>query len=407
MKKTTQYPPVTGARSIARDRFLLISILGTLAFVGALFLADATGATSAFGREPNADFAEQGKVSYVDEEQENAYRAAKNEVDLKKRAEKLYEFYQKYPNSYLLESADFKIIKPIEEEHGAYYAAMQETDPGIRATKLIEFLQKHPDSSLKMFVEQEYTKMLKEASQGKKYEQLENLAGMWLKIHPNNKETYAFLAEAAMNLKKHEKSAEYLEALYAIDPLPSLAREIVLSYQRAQNLPKQLAWAEKLFKMPEFEKDYMLRYSYVMKFSAENDLHRAAEYARLTLQSADLIKQPDGKTEEQLSQVRRACHHVIASDLMEKGKFADAIASFKEAIAAEKYGEGYYKIGQCLENLKQIEDAMLYYAKAVLLGGEYSDKAKIRLELLYKALHNDTLIGIDKIYNKAKEIPDT
>ena len=40
---------------------------------------------------------------------------------------------------------------------------------------------------------------------------------------------------------------------------------------------------------------------------------------------------------------------------------------------------------------------------AELMGGDQSPKAKARLELLYKALHNDTLIGIDKVYRKAKE----
>ena len=38
------------------------------------------------------------------------------------------------------------------------------------------------------------------------------------------------------------------------------------------------------------------------------------------------------------------------------------------------------------------------------MGGEEAPRAKSRLEVLYKALHNDTLIGIDKVYKKAKEL---
>jgi len=37
------------------------------------------------------------------------------------------------------------------------------------------------------------------------------------------------------------------------------------------------------------------------------------------------------------------------------------------------------------------------------MDGEYAERAKARLELLYKALHNDTLIGIDKVYTKDNE----
>jgi hypothetical protein len=41
---------------------------------------------------------------------------------------------------------------------------------------------------------------------------------------------------------------------------------------------------------------------------------------------------------------------------------------------------------------------------AELLGGEDAARAKVRLEVLYRALHNDTLIGIDKVYKKAREL---
>ena len=42
--------------------------------------------------------------------------------------------------------------------------------------------------------------------------------------------------------------------------------------------------------MPEFADDYMLRFGYVMQFSKKNNLQKAAEYAQLTLKSADLAQ---------------------------------------------------------------------------------------------------------------------
>jgi tetratricopeptide (TPR) repeat protein len=156
--------------------------------------------------------------------------------------------------------------------------------------------------------------------------------------------------------------------------------------------------------MPEFNSDYMLRFEYVKKFSESNNLPKAAEYGQLTLNSVDLAEHKDAQTEEQLRKVRRACYHVIASNLMEKGNFVPAISAFKLAIKAERYGQGYYKIAMCLENQKNVEEALLYYAVAEAMGEEDAPKAKARLEVLYKALHNDTLIGIDKVYKRAKEI---
>ncbi len=70
--------------------------------------------------------------------------------------------------------------------------------------------------------------------------------------------------------------------------------------------------------------------------------------------------------------------------------------------------EGYYSVGQCWEKLGQSDRAMLSYAEAVTVGEELAEsataaKAKQRLEQLYGAFHNGTLVGIDKIYKKAKE----
>jgi tetratricopeptide (TPR) repeat protein len=392
---TGRYPPCAGHNVLSCTLPLLA--LGIFMFAAVPFAKAAPGSGAAT--------ADQGQGNYVDEEEEKAYRAANKETDPQKRASLLYAFYQKYPNSLLMESGDFQIIKPLEEEYSAYYAASQEADPEKRATMSIEFLQKYPKSSFKSNVENEYTLMLKKAAQEKKFDLLESLAAKWLKARPNEKETYAFLADAALNLQKFDKGAEYLEALYAIQPSPNLAREIFSTYQKTQNSAKQTEWVEKLFKMPEFEKDYLLRFDSVSRYISKNDFAKAAEFAQLTLKSADLIQQPDAKTQGQLNKVRRACHHIIGSNLMEKGDFAGAIEAFKKALQIEKYGEGFYKIGQCYENLKDIDKALLFYARAALSGGDFADKAKARLELLYKALHNDTLIGVDKVYKKAQE-PD-
>jgi hypothetical protein len=70
--------------------------------------------------------------------------------------------------------------------------------------------------------------------------------------------------------------------------------------------------------------------------------------------------------------------------------------------------EGYYLVAQCQEKMGQLNAAMSSYAKAVTVGGELAEsatvtKAKQRLEQLYKAYHNGTLVGIEKIYKKAGE----
>ena len=70
--------------------------------------------------------------------------------------------------------------------------------------------------------------------------------------------------------------------------------------------------------------------------------------------------------------------------------------------------EGYYLVAQCQEKMGQTDEAMISYAKAVTVGWELGEraiapKAEQRLEKLYRAMHNDTLFGIYKIYKKAEE----
>ncbi len=154
--------------------------LGALALAVILFGGAATGHAAADVTEENAIFGEQSQGSLVSEEEENAYRAARRETDPQKRAQKLFEFIQKYPKSALIQQADYEETKAIEDEYNAYYAAAQEPDYAKRAAMLIEFLQKSPKSTLTTNAGNDYLQMLRDASQGKKYELLQSLAENWL-----------------------------------------------------------------------------------------------------------------------------------------------------------------------------------------------------------------------------------
>jgi|WetSurSiteA1Bulk_404760.scaffolds.fasta_scaffold27848_1 hypothetical protein len=290
-----------------------------------------------------------------------------------------------------------------EEEYNAYDAASKEADPAKRGAMLLEFMEKYPKSKLMSYIEAAYKGLLFECSNGKKYEQLEPLAEKWLKLHPDEIQTLAYIAEAAEKLGHDQKCVECLEAIYKLEPTPIMARNIFQTYQKMKNQAKVQEWAEKLFKMPEFESDFKLRYDFVLKYTDAKNYAKAAEYAKLTLQAADFVKEPDAETKEQLRKVRRACYHLMGMNSYEADKFGDAIKSLQQALKAEKYGEGYYYIGMSLWKQEKVEEAMLYFARAEQQGGEIAGQAKDKLEQLYKALHNNTTIGIDKVYRKAKE----
>jgi tetratricopeptide (TPR) repeat protein len=291
-------------------------------------------------------------------------------------------------------------------EFAAYEAATKEPAVEKRGTMLLDFIQKYPKSALMKYIEASYSSLLKELLTTKKYELLQSDAEKWLKLHPDDVVTLGYKSEAAKNLGDYDKCAECDEEIYKKQPQPTLAREIFEVYKQTNNLAKQVDWADKLFKMPEYDADFMLRFHFVSKYAGANNYPKAAEYANLTLKSVDLVKQPNAETQMALSKVRLVSYIVIGTNFMEKDKYDEACDSFRKAVQIKPSGELYYSIAQCQENLKQVDEAMVSYAKVDLVPcdkPETATKAKARLEQLYKAIHNNTTIGIEKITKKAKE----
>jgi tetratricopeptide (TPR) repeat protein len=296
-----------------------------------------------------------------------------------------------------------------EDEFNAYDSAAKEPDPLKRGSMLIDFIQKYPKSKLMTYIDSAYNTLLFDCSNGKKYQELEILAEQWLKFHPNDFNTIAYIAKAAEILGHDEKCVQCLLEIYKVRPSGDLAYQIAQTYDKLKNNAKYLEWVETALKYPEYESNFMLRADLVKYYADAKDFAKAADWAQFTLKAADLVKEPSAETQKQMRAVRHACYHLIGVNLYEKGRFAEAVKTLQQAIKAEKYSEGYYYVGLCLQKQEKIDDAMLWYAKAELQGGEgrASTLAKENLEKMYKAIHNNTLIGVEKVYKKAKELPDS
>jgi tetratricopeptide (TPR) repeat protein len=292
-----------------------------------------------------------------------------------------------------------------EVEYGAYESAVKEPDLEKRGTMLLAFMDKYPKSALMVYIKSGYETLLRECSQAQKYSLLEPLAEKWLKLNPASIQTIAYLAEAAQKLGNDLKYAQRLEQIYAVDPKGSLAADILHAYSNAKNQAKIDEWTDKVLKIPEFDANFLLRFDFVKKYYESKEYGKAAEWSKLTLKSADLVKEPSKEVQEQLTKVRYVCHLTIGMKDYEDGKFNEAIRSLQLALKTEKHGEPYYYIGMSQWKQEKVEEATLSFARAELQGGDIAEQAKEKVEQLYKALHNNTTVGIEKIYRKAKEEP--
>ncbi|NLV32777.1 MAG: tetratricopeptide repeat protein [Acidobacteria bacterium] len=303
----------------------------------------------------------------------------------------------------LQDQAEEEETEYTEEEYNAWAEADKEPDPLKRGAMLLAFVDKYPESKLMPYINSSYERLLFETSEAEKYSELEVLAEQWSELRPGQLQTLAYLAKATEILGHDQKCVECYEKIYKLRPTGGIAYQIARLYKKMGNDDKYLEWADSVMMYPEYETDFRLRYEIMQFHAAKNDIAKADAFARETIKAADLVKEPGEDTRKHLAVARHDAYHVIGVHLYDQNQFDEAIDAFRKAIEAERYAEGYYWIGMCEWEKKMVDEAIESFAKAEVLGGDTAPKAKERLEQLYKALHNDTTIGIEKVYRRARE----
>ncbi|NWG14306.1 MAG: tetratricopeptide repeat protein [Acidobacteria bacterium] len=296
-----------------------------------------------------------------------------------------------------------------EEEYEAYEKACNEKDLDKQGPMLLGFMEKYPNSKLQQYIVTSFQTLMYELQKQKKYDKLEPLAEQWLKYFPDDLQTWVYIADAAQKLGHFKKFTDYGLKIYAQKPTAGMCYYLAEAFEKTGDQAQHLAWTEKLFGYPEFDDKYELRMIFVKKHAEEKRMGKAAEYAQLALKSMVMSKRPDGVAEaewnKRLKESKRSCHYLIGLNLYDEDKYRQAIQELERALAVDpRFDMAYYYIGLSQWKLGQVEnhEAPLSFAKAYLLKGEMSGQAKEHLEKIYKAIHNNTTIGIDKIYRRAE-----
>jgi len=292
------------------------------------------------------------------------------------------------------------------EQYEAWEKADKEPDFLKRGAMLTEFMGKYPQSTLLPNAEGSYKNALLECNNGQKYQELEALAEQWLKLRPGDLDGLGFAVKASKELGHNDKVIQNLTEIFKMRKTGDWALELAQAYKRADNTSKYLEWMQTALGYPEYATDFGTRLELMQVYVEEKNLPKAIEYAEAALEATNLVKDPGTETATAIRKVRRVCYDGIGKIHMEQNNFGAAIKSFQEALKVEKYSEAYYLIAVCLHKQNRVDEAMLWYARTEQQGGEFAAKAKDRLEEIYRALHNNTLIGAEKIYRKAKELPE-
>ncbi|MCL2878195.1 MAG: hypothetical protein FWF13_05390 [Acidobacteria bacterium] len=300
-------------------------------------------------------------------------------------------------------------------EYAAWEAADKEADILKSGTMLIEFMQKDPGSKLAPYAEGSYMRLLNRCVEEKKYQELETLAEQWNAFKPGDENITRMIAVAAKELKHTEKYLQVLEEMYKRTPQLNFAQEIAGLYKEMKNDAKYIEWTETILKAPEEASNFLLHYELFQHYTGKKDTAKAMEYAQSTLKTIDQTKNPSADVAKLLPTIRHELNHNIGVTHYTNKRYDDAITYFMRALRDKKYSNGYYLIARSLWEQKKTMNAMYAFAKAQLLGESaqasaedksIAPKAKEGMEQLYKAMQNNTLVGIDRRYNRARDMSD-
>jgi tetratricopeptide (TPR) repeat protein len=98
------------------------------------------------------------------------------------------------------------------------------------------------------------------------------------------------------------------------------------------------------------------------------------------------------------------CYYVVGHAAFEQQDYNTAVANLENSL--KHYGRNdraYYYLGQAYWQQAKLDLAMKSFAKAYLLRGDTSAPSKQHLDNLYKSTHQNTLVGIERVIDKAKE----
>ena len=313
------------------------------------------------------------------------------------------------------DDADEEEVEYTEEEYEAWDAADKETDILKSGTMLIEFMKKNPDSKLTPYAEGSYQRLLARCVEEKRYQELLPLAEQWNAFKPGDENMVRMIAVAARETKNTEKYLWALEEMYKRTPQMDFAKELAALYKENKNDARYLEWTGIILKAPEGASDFVRHYELYRYYTDRKDAARTMEYAQSTLKAIGQVQNPPADVAKIIPDIRHELNHYIGATHFTNKRYDDAITFLLRALQDKKYSNGYYLIANSLWEQKKIQNARLAFAKAQLQGESaqasaedktIAPRARDRMEQIHRSLQNNTLVGIERQYNRAKEMSD-
>jgi tetratricopeptide (TPR) repeat protein len=295
------------------------------------------------------------------------------------------------------------------EEYKAYQAVTTEADPAKKVDLAAAFIKERPESTLRQHVVAAYQGVMNDLQTGAKWNDLISSGDRFLAVVPDDIFTISLMATAYQKTGNNTKFVALGEKVFAKNPTGNLAYYLAKAYLDLKNDAKFLQWGEKTAEMLPDNHEILLE---MTKKSGEARKNAAAaKYARQCIKAIQAASKPEAASEKDwkqyVSNTMATCYNIIGNVAFEAQDFAGAITNLENSL--KYYGRNeiaFYHLGQSYWQQGKVDLAMKNFAKAYLLKGKTSAAAKQQLDNLYKSTHQQSLVGQERVIEKAKsELP--
>jgi tetratricopeptide (TPR) repeat protein len=289
-----------------------------------------------------------------------------------------------------------------------HYDQVQEIlkDPDIanRERRLEAFRGKlHKDAKVHQYMEAFFGQIVADYKKAGQNQQAEALTAKMSKMFPNSDATVSRDFQAAVEGNDHAKIVQLGEQILAKKPGDSqLMVYIAQAAIATNNAAKVLQYAPKVIEALGPQKSIYYVTWLADYYTKQGDAERAAGYYQ-TAFDAYPSGTPQGWKAEDWNGIKTTGYLVLGNYSYKNKDYKTATYNLAQCLEASPHNDTAYLIlGMSYWRLQELNQAMVAFARATVLGKGSSAKAREYLEQIYGPLNANSLDGIDEVLDKAR-----
>ena len=279
------------------------------------------------------------------------------------------------------------------QEYDHYMKAEAETNRAKREALLMEFVQTYPESELDPNVSYLYAQFYQPLQQAGRWQQMATKAEQFLRHRPNDASSIQAATEAYQQLGNEQKLVDFGSKLYTEQPGASAAYLVAKAYQSLGDEARFRTWAERTLRHDPNNLDMLVELA--TSYWGTGELTKAAGYANKGLESVAKTTKSDNQSAEQfetrLNQVRGFFYRTRGEKAYQDNDMNLARKNFESSIEYNPNNDfAHYRLGFIYWGAGKSDQAILSFAKAVVLKGSSLKDARDQLNQLYRSVHSNT-----------------